>query len=132
MRPRPKLLEMSSGDGPRLQAQELPENSPSQTPHAFAFSLLPPLMVSDLSSTAPWRRFARERAPAAAEYDGDADTIVGEIDPFAWSRMGLQRAFGMAARPRSVVSNTPTTLACSASRWAFRLDGSAGERLLWS
>ncbi len=48
--------------------------------HAFAFSLAATLMVSIVIFRAGDGTVG---AMPAAEYDGDDDTIVGEIDPFA-------------------------------------------------
>jgi len=51
-----------------------------QTAHAFAFSLATTLMVTIIIYRAGDGTMS---VMPAAEYDGDADTIVGEIDPFA-------------------------------------------------
>lgn len=68
---------LSSGDGP-APAQEPRNVLPDAS--AYAFSLASTLMVSIVIFRAGDGTMA---VMPFAEYDGDEDAIVGEIDPFA-------------------------------------------------
>lgn len=69
---------LSSGDGPRPQDRS--RKMSFADAHAFAFSLAATLMVSIVIFRAGDGTMS---VMPTAEYDGDDDTIVEEIDPFA-------------------------------------------------